>query len=274
MGIFDKIKGKIDERFNPNHQKAYESFSESAKKEMAESLKLVDTMDLYSLKLNDLWEHTVSSRWDSIDFKEWVVQKDEIWKYIIINWTKCREYQPWISWFVYEDVRSKYSPNERLRVWFCDKWVFKKSVTIDASFWAKIVDMIPSDVTEQLWWHLYVIEDTNAAKEGALHNIEWDDIFYVEYDEKSVIAPKEEIRFKDEIIHKDGSKTSLKINWTTFKEYTPWTSWFVYKEFFDSREGIGAGDCLLLAEYKDWKMVWEWIIVTSTKKIYPITSGK
>lgn len=260
----------------PNNEKAWNKFPEDVKKEMLESLKRVDTMNLYSLKLDDLWENTISRKWDIIDFKEWIVQKDEIWKYITINWTKCREYQPWISWFVYENIRSKRQPNNRLRIWFCDKWEFKKSVIIDTSLWAE-KRYIPSDVSKQLWWPFYLQEDTETPKEGPLHNISWYDIYHVENENEDYwIWPKyiiNNIDFKDEIIHKNGSKTSLKINWTTFKEYTPWCSWFAYKGIYypDKRDGY----CLLLAEFKDWKMVWEWVIITKYKwDIYHITNGK
>lgn len=255
----------------PDQQKEYEKFSENAKKEMAESLGLADKINLYSLKLNDLWEYTPTLKWDTTTFKEWAVQKDKIWNYVIINWIKCREYQPWISWFVYQDIRSRYYPEERLRIWFCDRWKFKKSITIDSSFGPKKVNIIPQSISRKLWWPFYEVEDINTIKKWPLHDIKWEDIFYTKEAEDELIKSELKTKYKEDVIQENDSKTLLKIKWITFKEHTPWSSWFLYKEFtspYGEQE-----DYLLLGEYKNWKMVWEWIIITSTRKIYIITSN-
>jgi hypothetical protein len=47
MGFVKKIKEKVGDYFNPDNEKAYNKFSESEKKEMLESLKMVDSTDLY-----------------------------------------------------------------------------------------------------------------------------------------------------------------------------------------------------------------------------------
>jgi hypothetical protein len=41
------MQEKVGDFLNPNNEKAYNKFSESEKKEMLESLKMVDSTDLY-----------------------------------------------------------------------------------------------------------------------------------------------------------------------------------------------------------------------------------
>ena len=47
MKVVSKMKDKINNFLVPNHEKAYSKFSEDQKKEMLESLKMEDTIDLY-----------------------------------------------------------------------------------------------------------------------------------------------------------------------------------------------------------------------------------
>ena len=247
-----------------------EDIPESTRQEMLESLKWMDDFDLYSIDISELWEPYVSKNWDSVKFKEWVVKKDEIWNYVMIDGMKCREYRPWISWFVYEDIRSKYHFREWLKVWFCDKWKFKKSIIIDESFGPKKVGIMPEDISKELWWPFYEVNDINSIKKRPLHDIKWDDVFNEQHKENERIG-KDEVNLRQDIFEKKDSEMSLKINWILFKKHTPWASGFIYKSFSDP---YGEhSDYLLLAEYKDWKMVWEWIIVSSTKKIYVVTSN-
>lgn len=273
MNVINKMKEKISDYMNPNNERAYNKFSEEQKEEMLESLKMEDSIDLYWLDFSDLWESTVDSRWDTVDFKKWVVQKDKIWNYIMINWVKCREYQPWISWFVYKDIRNRYHPREWLCVWFCEKWLFKKSVTIDESFWPKTVDIIPVDINEELWWPFYKVEDVRNLEKWPLHDIMWNDIYYSKYNESEWSDFSESAYdIKDDIIHENDWDISLKIKWKIFKEYKAWASWFIYKEFWDPYGE--RSNYLLLAEYKDWKMIWKWIILTPIGKTYIIAHSK
>ena len=135
MGFVKKIKEKVGDYFNPDNEKAYNKFSESEKEEMLESLKMVDSTDLYWLDFSDLWESTVeSSRWDTVNFREWVVKKDSIWNYVIVNWMKCREYQPWISWFTYSLTTNhdRYRGDSyTIEIMISEKWYAKKSRIID-----------------------------------------------------------------------------------------------------------------------------------------------
>ena len=266
------MQEKVGDFLNPNNEKAYNKFSESEKKEMLESLKMVDSTDLYWLDFSDLWESTVeSSRWDTVNFREWVVKKDSIWNYIIVNWMKCREYQPWISWFVYKDIKNRYEPEDWLKIWFCDRWIFKKSIRIDSSLGPKKIKIMPEEISKTLWWPFYEVEDINTIKKWPLHNIKWEDIFHTKQTGNEQIESELETTYKQEIIKKNDSETLLNIKWTTFKEHTPWISWFAYKQFNNTNWELD--NYLFLGEYKNWKMIWEWIIITPTKKSYIVTSN-
>lgn len=260
--IFNKIKNSIS-----GSKKRIEDAPENTRHELVEPLKWVDGFDLYSIDMSDLWELDVTStEWDTVKFKKWVVKKDEIWNYIMINGMKCREHQPWISWFVYKDIRDRYHSRDWLRIWFCDKWKFKKSVVIDESFGPKIVDIIPGDVSDELWWPFYEVNDMNSIKRWPLNDIIWDDVYKTE----ELNLDKVKNRIKGEIIHKNNWESSIKIKWKEFREYKHWASGFVYKQFSDPYR---AGKYLLLAEYKDWKMIWEWIIMNPTREIHVITAN-
>ena len=261
MGFVKKIKEKVGDYFNPDNEKAYNKFSESEKKEMLESLKMVDSTDLYWLDFSDLWESTVeSSRWDTVNFREWVVKKDSIWNYVIVNWMKCREYQPWISWFVYQDIRSRYHPKEWLNVWFCEKWVFKKSIIINEKFWPKTIDIVPDKTSEELGWPFIEISDMKKSRMWKFHNITIHDI-YASNDEERKDNSK--FKLKNQVKKDNEWNHSLDIKWMKFNEYQPWISWLAYK-FFDYN--YSHNNWIILGEFKDWKMAWEWTIITPYTK--------
>lgn len=271
--VGNHIKNFVDLFKLPNDEKIWDSFSEKTKKEMLESLKWMNDFDLYSIDLSDVWEADVTMEWDIVKFKKWVIKKDEIWNYIMINDMKCREYQPWITWFAYKNIRDKYHFGEWLRIWFCEKWIFKKSVVIDEAFGPKRLNIMPLKVSEELWWPFYEVDDINSIEKWPLYDIDRHDIFYRknnEYEETSFDINS--VGIKNKMVHKNSWKVSLIVKWKVFKEYENWASGFVYKEFWDPYGE--RSNYLLLAEYKDWKMVWEWIIVTPTEKMYIIARNK
>ena len=268
MWFIENMKNKISEHLLPDNQKSYEKFSEAEKKEMLESLSIKDDFDLYSINLKNLSEPTISmSIWDTVDFKKWSVKKDKFWKYILVKWMKCRKYQPGISWFVYEDIRDHHYPYQWLKMWFCDKWNFKKYVIINENGKPKTFGWMPNNTQKKLWWPFYEIEDINSIKENPLFNISWDAI-YTTHNGDTIIsnAKQNNVSLSNNWENKNG-ELSLNIEWIKFKPFKEWISWFVYQEFSHWHD-----NCILLAEYKDWKMIWDWVILKPTRKSY-ITSS-
>lgn len=128
----------------PSNEEAWNKFPEDAKKEMLESLDQSDKVDFNKISVNKYihTESTISySQWDIniTSLKDEVVKKDKIWEYIVIDGRKCRKWQPWITWFVYEETRSKYNKNSSLTLGFCEKWKYlpDKQAWYD-SLWKKI----------------------------------------------------------------------------------------------------------------------------------------
>lgn len=246
----------------PGNEEAWNSFPEETKKEMLESLKMKDNFDLFSLDLHDMVESWVSSMWDTTGFKEWIVQKDKIWKYIMINGIKCRKWEPGISGFTYHEEWHKYNSNAntRLTVWFCDKGKFTNSVSIDNKGKIKTIDL-PNEIEDLLWGPFYQIEGQSIN--WPLSNISRQDI-YSGIDENGVTPNRAKYSPFTHSRNWKQSKEwdSININWISFKPFKEGVSWFVYQEFWDKKDGI------LLAEYKNWKMVGEWVILHPNEKIY------
>ena len=269
--LFNKIKNSL---FTPKNE--IKSISEKAKQEMSESLKLADDFDLYSLDLSDLWEPDVSMDGDTMRFKEWVIQEDEVWKYIIIQWKKCREYMPWISWFVYKNAKDRYHYNAWLKVWFCDKWSFKKSITIEESGLPKPSAVIPSRDSKLLWWPFYDLSEKpnkhfekkwndSNPESNIFANITWDDIYSVSYKRtKENPSNIDSYQYVPWICWEDEKWKYLSINWIKFYKFKPWFSGYIYHEFVS--EG-SQSPCTLLAKYENGKMVWEGIVLQWAKNI-------
>ena len=255
-----KLSKRIINAILPDNEKAWNTFSQEAQQEMIKSLEEKDNLDLYSLDLTELCTNEPTNKWDRPQFKKWVIQKDSIWNYVIINWMKCREYQLWISGFVYENTNDRYHRFDWLKIWFCDKGNFIKSVDINDS--GKIPTFnLPDDINEELGWPFY--EVNYNINEWPLSNIGRNDIYDVQFPHiKETIKEAVDARYhKPEYEHSsnwvDGKDWNLlKINGTSFKPFEKGVSWFIYKEIFDEKWGK-----ILLAEYKNWKMVWEWLIL-------------
>ena len=135
--IGNAIHWPSDEEIFKIHGEAWDKFPEEVKKQMLESLDMKDKIDILWLDFIKIWEPDVSKEWDTIKFKEWIEKEDSIWTYIEINWIKCRRYQYGVSWFVYENIRTRHRPHQRLKVWFCEKWIRQSSAIIDYSFKAR-----------------------------------------------------------------------------------------------------------------------------------------
>ena len=237
----------------------------------------MDEFDLYSIDISKFWEADVSMDWDIVKFKKWVVEKDEVWNYIIIDGMKCREYQPWISWFVYKNIKDRYHFREWLEIWFCDNWKFKKSIIIEDSWHPMECKLIPNEVSRKLWWHLYEIEENPQ-------------IFYKNRAEKNKLSQKDEIfaninrndlytlknnldnshdnpyTYRNYILWEDKDGKYLLVDWNKFHDFKPGMSGLGFIEFLSD---WFLEPCIFLAEYKDRKMVWEWVIV-SPKSIHLI----
>lgn len=118
----DRIKSVLgrsaeEEKF---HEEAWNKFPEETKKEMLESLAM---RKKFKWRKKDIYALT-ERKWEFLNFKEWVVKEDKIWKYIEVNGMKCREWQPGISGFTYKEDREKWYEYRWLQVWFCNKWNF------------------------------------------------------------------------------------------------------------------------------------------------------
>ena len=140
MKLINKIKGKVKDYITPNNERAYNKFSESEKNELLESLNMKDNINLEKLawEVMKLWDIDIAPSWrDIMTFKQGVVKKDSIWNYIEIDWMKCREYQPGISGLVYENSRNKYQQQQRLKIWFCEKWKFISEYYINNPYGTK-----------------------------------------------------------------------------------------------------------------------------------------
>ena len=55
----------------------------------------------------------------------------------------------------------------------------------------------------------------------------------------------------------------VSLHWIEFKPFEKGTSWFIYQEFI--APGWDNESKILLAEYKDWKMVWKWLVLCKDK---------
>ena len=247
---------------------------ENARQEMEKSLKMVDDFDLYSIDVSELWEPSVTMDWDVMKFKKWAVKKDKIWNYIMINGMKCREYQPWISWFVYYDRKDRYHYGEWLEIWFCDKWNFIKSVVIEDSWHPKESDLFPTELSRLLWWPLYEVDQDPARfyskksekwglskLDKVAMNIRWSDIYKLEseftYNDVNHLLHNDWIMWKD----KEGKYMSL--NGEKFRKFTPGASGLMYTEFMSKWLHEPS---IFLAEYKDGEIIGEWIVLWVKKK--------
>ena len=270
------VKNKIKNALTPkNDEESRNSFSEEEKKEMLESLKMADDFDLYSINMEDISDTTVSmKRWDTTDFKEWVVQEDKIWKYVMINWVKCREYKDGsgVSGFVYQDIRDRNENKDNwLKIWFCDKGKFKKYVTIN---WLGEIETInlPQGIEKELGWPFYEIDKPH---EWPLTNISRDDLY-------SPVKEKDDdfksTRYKNSYTRSENWEENkewshININWIEFKPFKKGITWYIYQEF-NALTDKNDENKIILAEYKDWKMVWEWVILSQDKKTYFIKHNK
>lgn len=269
-----KISKKLKEAISPvNNEEAWAKFSPETQKEMLKSLEQKDNIDLYSIDLKDFCDvDFYISRWEIPTFKEWIVQKDGIWNYITISWIKCREWQPGITGFTYENINTRYNNFEWLTIWFCDKWVFEKKVDIN-NIWAIPTFNLPDDIEEELWWPFYEV-DYNIT-EWPLSDVKWYDIYKLKNIRDEVNMKMKEISDSRYVTntynHSENWKESdnwdiLKINWTEFKPFNKGAAGFVYKEFSDKNELYNyTVDKIMLAEYKDWKMVWKWLFLSRDK---------
>ena len=170
--ILGNFKKRIKDVFSaPNNEEAWNKFSPEEQQEMIKSLEEMNNIDLYSIDLSQICKTEFSmSEWEIPEFKEWEVMKDKIWNYIEINWMKCREWQPGISGFTYENINDRYNRFSRLKVGFCDKWVFKKEIIID-DMWSIPSFNLPNNLVEELWWPFYEMD--YQIKEWPLANINW-----------------------------------------------------------------------------------------------------
>ncbi len=271
--LIERVIKSGKEAFNkafrlPSDEEARDKFSEAEKKEMLESLKMADNFDLYSISMKDISEETVTmKRWDTTDFKKWIVQKDKIWKYIMINWVKCREYKEWsgISGFVYQDIRDKNENKDNwLKIWFSDKGNFKKYVTIDWTWEIETINL-PSGIEKALWWPFYEVNKQNNG--WPLSKISRNDLYSpLKQKEEDIAARYRDGHTRSENWENNKKWSSFNINWIEFKPFEKGTSWFIYQEFI--APGWDNESKILLAEYKDWKMVGEWVILSKDTKTY------
>lgn len=259
------LRQKIAKAFSyPSNEEAWDSFSDETKKEMLESLKNKDDFNLYTINITEMWDFdSTMFMWDTTDFKKWIVQKDKIWKYIMINWTKCREYQPGISWFVYKDIRDRYYPDQRLKIWFCDKGVFQKYVNINDFGEIESIDL-PQKIEKLLWGPFYAVDNQYPIEKWPLSKISRSDLFSP-IKEKDITDNRKETHTYSDSWKYDNEWKSLTINWVEFKPFETWISGFIYQEITNP---LDSSSSVLLAEYKDWKMVGEWVIINSNYKIY------
>ena len=267
---FNRVKNAIF-----GSKKNINDIPENARQEMLKSLKWMEDFDLYSIDVSKFWESDVSMDWDIMKFKEWVVEADEVWNYIIINGIKCREYQPWISWFVYKNVKDRYHFREWLEIWFCDNWKFKKSIIIEDSWHPKECSLFPRGISRLLWWPLYEIKEdvdsfykkkSNKSELNKLDEIFRDinrsKIYYLksEFDHKEGAG---DILYKEWVSWEDKNWKYLLLNWVKFYELSEGVSWLVYSEFLSQWLYEPS---IFLAEYENGKMIWEWIVLSAKAK--------
>lgn len=268
--IFNKVINSISK-----DKSKQENISENTKQEMLESLKWMEDFDLYTIDMSDLWESTVSMDGDTMMFKKWVVKKDNIWNYIIINWQKCREYRPGITGFVYKNIKDRYHYGEWLEIWFCNEWEFVKSIIIQDSWHPKECESFPREMSEMLWWPLYEIDEdasvfyVNKSKKWELttfdkisKDIMRSDIYKLENEIESN-NHSDNILYKDWIAWKDENGEYLSLDGVKFYKFSPGITGLVYSEFLSAWLKEPS---IFLAEYKDGKIVWEGVVLSPKKK--------
>jgi len=244
------------------HEEAWNKFPEETKKEMLESLAM---RKKFKWRKKDIYALT-ERKWEFLNFKEWVVKEDKIWKYIEVNGMKCREWQPGISGFTYEDIRERYYPNQRLKVWFCDKWKFDKYVIINSTWKPKTAEWIPDEIEKNLWWPFYVIDDPKDFQPSKYYNMSWETLYHTHGEKELDISENSGPWINN------NWKKEIQMNWIRFVLFEKGASGYVYQEF--SSTFWESENCIFLWECKDGKMVWDWVILDAYKKTFVISSNK
>lgn len=271
--IATRIKNRVSKHIKdltnifklPNNEEAWNSFPEETKKEMLESLSMKSIIDLYWINMKDLWEPTFLDR-ETMKLSDSRVKKDKIWNYVEIDWLKCREWQPGISGFTYEDIRERYYPNQRLKVWFCDKWKFDKYVIINSTWKPKTAEWMPDEIEKKLWWPFYVVDDPKDFQSSKYYNMSWETLYHTHGEKELGISEN-----SGPWINNNWRK-EIQMNWIRFVPFEKGASGYVYQEF--SSAFWESENCVFLWECKNGKIVWDWVILDAYKKTFVVSSNK
>lgn len=247
----------------PNNEESWNNFPEETKKEMLESLKMKDIIDLYWIDMRDLGDPTFLGR-ETMKLSSSKVKKDKIWNYVEVDWLKCREWQPGISGFTYEDIRERYYPNQRLKVWFCDKWKFDKYVIINNTWKPKTAEWMPDEIEKNLWGPFYVIDDPKDFQSSKYYNMSREALYHTH-------GKKELSEDLGPWVNNNWRK-EIQMNWIRFVPFEKGVSGYVYQEF--SSVFWESKNCIFLWEYKDGKMIWDWVILDAYKKTFVVSSNR
>jgi len=198
---------------------------------------------LYNIDISQMIELGFStSEWEYMKFKKWVVQKDKNWhKYIKINDQKVTEHYKWINWLSYET--NPYYPlhdTTLLRIWFCVDWKFTHYVNITALWTPEKSKLINSELENKLWTNLYLLTSYNESEiNDFIYNISPQQVYKEYYNN---------YRFRK--IHEYTKDNTQK------NEDKPWFTWIWFIEFKKQNEYNTKIPWILIAEFKDWKIVW------------------
>lgn len=93
----------VQENLKLSNEDSRNQFPENIKDEMTESLSRMHEVNLVNVEIDRTLNH------------------DDFWNFINVkineeNQMKCREYQPWISWFAYQEIKK-----DQYNIWFYEK---------------------------------------------------------------------------------------------------------------------------------------------------------
>lgn len=271
--VFSRIKNKISSHIKDlwdlfkmsDNEESWNNFPQETKKEMLESMSMKNIVDLYSIDIKNLSKPAFLDH-ETVDFREWTVKKDKIWNYIEIDGLKCRQWQPGITWFTYEDIRDRYYINQWLKIGFCDKWKFDKCVTINSTWKPKTADWMPNDIEQKVWWPFFVIDDPKEFQSSKYYNTSWDDLFKTRWEKELGVSDVE-----GPWIINNWNK-ELQIEWINHVQFKKWISGFAYQEFPSAY--WECPQCILIGKFKNWNLVWDWVIIDADKKTFIRSSKK
>lgn len=232
-----------------SNEEAWNSFSPEQQQEMSQSLELQHDLDLDSLDLSQKIEFEPSIEWwEELTIKSELELKDSIWKYIMVKWHKCRKFQPGITWFAYSIIqKDRYDRRENyIKIWFFDKWVAQKYVTIGESW--KPNDQQSLDNEEEKQTIVQSLESENDIVLDASK------LWKIVEEMMHKVPHKwwEQREFKKWVEQEDSDWKYIIIDGHKCRKYQSGITWFAYSIINDKYR---VHDKLELWFYEKWELI-------------------